>query len=446
MDDSTLQSLRTALAANPENRELALVVGRALLERGSPREARAVLDGLDLTGISKAEDRRLVARILLAAGEPAAALPHAGGDEAEAHLLRARILLALERTAEAKDEYKEAVTKNPTLEDLELAALLRARVHEPVSGGPRLKVIANDDTREQEAARLFQPPAEKVTFADVGGLDEVKRQIQRRIILPFTKPSLFQRFKKRVGGGILLYGPPGCGKTLLARATAGECNALFLNVAISDVLDMYIGESERKLHAVFEKARSSVPAVLFFDELEALAGKRQYTRESTSSKLVSQFLSEMDGFTRNNSGVLVLGATNVPWAVDSAFRRPGRFDRVLFVPPPDRAARLSILQQLLDARPTASDVNAQEIADATSGCSGADLENLVETASDQAIEESLEKNSETPICRRHLLAAVREVKPTTLEWLTTARNYARYANESGHYDEVLAFLEKHGKS
>lgn len=294
-------------------------------------------------------------------------------------------------------------------------------------------------------ARRYNESIPRVTFDDVAGVDEAKQELAE--IVDYLKNTRkYQALGAKIPKGVLLLGPPGCGKTLLARATAGECNALFLNVAISDVLDMYIGESERKLHAVFEKARSSVPAVLFFDELEALAGKRQYTRESTSSKLVSQFLSEMDGFTRNNSGVLVLGATNVPWAVDSAFRRPGRFDRVLFVPPPDRAARLSILQQLLDARPTASDVNAQEIADATSGCSGADLENLVETASDQAIEESLEKNSETPICRRHLLAAVREVKPTTLEWLTTARNYARYANESGHYDEVLAFLEKHGKS
>jgi transitional endoplasmic reticulum ATPase len=242
-----------------------------------------------------------------------------------------------------------------------------------------------------------------------------------------------------------MYGPPGCGKTLLARATAGQCKATFLNVAIDDVLDMYIGESERKLHALFEKARASTPAVMFFDELEALAGKRQHTREQTSSKLVSLFLSEMDGFVKNNSGVLILAASNVPWAIDPAFRRPGRFDRVLFVPPPDRTARAGILKILLNGRPISNNIDHDGLAQRTSGFSGADLENLVDTAADRAIAASLASGGEVPIDQSHLVSALTEIRSTTLEWLTTARNYARYANEGGQYDEVLDFLKKHGK-
>jgi transitional endoplasmic reticulum ATPase len=261
-----------------------------------------------------------------------------------------------------------------------------------------------------------------VTFADVGGLSEVKRQIERRILLPFQKPSLFQRFKKRVGGGILLYGPPGCGKTLLARATAGECKATFFNVAIHDILDMYIGESERKLHAIFDKARSSAPAVLFFDELEALAGKRAHTREATTAKLVSQFLSEMDGFSQNNHGVLILGATNVPWAVDAAFRRPGRFDRVLFVPPPDREAREAILRHLLEDRPADADIDVAAISARTSGFSGADLEHLVESASDEAVEASLDKGVEVPISHQAIIAALRDVKRRLLVSIKAREN------------------------
>jgi transitional endoplasmic reticulum ATPase len=306
-------------------------------------------------------------------------------------------------------------------------------------------VISNDDTDESEMNRLLVPETEPVTFSEVGGLEEIKEQIRRKIILPFQKPSLFQRFKKRVGGGILLYGPPGCGKTLLARATAGECNASFYNVAISDVLDMYIGESERKLHAILETARQTTPAVVFFDEIEALGGKRQYTREATSSKLVSQFLSELDGFAQDNGGVLVLGATNVPWAIDPAFRRPGRFDRMLFVPPPDRPARESVLEILLRDRPLGERIDLAGFARETSGFSGADLQNLVETAADEAIQASIEQGREVPITNAHLKTALREIKPTTLEWLTTARNYARYANEAGQYDDVLRFIEKHGK-
>jgi SpoVK/Ycf46/Vps4 family AAA+-type ATPase len=303
---------------------------------------------------------------------------------------------------------------------------------------------ANDDTDSSEVIRVMFPQSERITFREVGGLHDVKKQIQRKIITPFQKPSLFERFRKKAGGGILLYGPPGCGKTLLARATAGECGASFYNVAISDVLDMYIGESERKLHAIFDQARHTAPAVLFFDEVEALGGKRQYTREATSSKLVSQFLSELDGFAQNNQGVLILAATNVPWAVDAAFRRPGRFDRVLFVPPPDHDARAAILQLLLAGRPVEGGIDNARLAKRSSGFSGADLRNLVETAVDEAIEESITAALEVPLKMSHLDLALQQVRPTTVEWLTTARNYARYSNEAGQYDDVLAFLGKHG--
>jgi SpoVK/Ycf46/Vps4 family AAA+-type ATPase len=206
---------------------------------------------------------------------------------------------------------------------------------------------------------------------------------------------------------------------------------------------MYIGEAERKLHALFEQARQKTPSVVFFDEIEALAGKRQYSREATSSKIVSTFLAELDGFAQNNKGVLVIGATNVPWAVDPAMRRPGRFDRVLFVPPPDREARESILRIALAGRPAAPDMDLGSISKLTSSYSGADLASLVESAADAAIERSLESGREHPIAGGDLEHALKEVKPTTLEWLTTARNYARYSNDSGMYDDVLRFLDKH---
>lgn len=447
MDDATLSSLRRALEATPDNFALRRVLIETLLAKGEATGAYALLDEIDPEELEGA-DRLVAAKAALAAGQAEEAFGLADGDAPEAHIVRARAAASLGRSEEGRRAYEAAVAANPALEDLDLKARLASTVRSfrGHGDGPRLKVISNDDTDDSEVARILVPETRRVTFADVGGLDAIKKQIHKRIVLPFEKPSLFERFKKRAGGGILLFGPPGCGKTLLARATAGECNAAFFNVAIADVLDMWIGESERKLHALFEQARQKLPAVLFFDELEALGGKRQYTREATSSKLVSQFLAEMDGFAQNNKGVLILGATNVPWAIDPAFRRPGRFDRVLFVPPPDRTAREAILKILLTDRPQGGPIDLGAVAKATAGFSGADLENLVETAADAAIEASLKHGKEMPITADHLSAALNEVKPTTLEWLTTARNYARYANEGGQYDDVLEFLRSHGKA
>ncbi len=489
MDSKTLDALRAALAHSPDNGGLLTVLIGAHLDRDEPAEAATLVGDRTPAGLPAGLDALLAARALLADGQAERALVFAAAattaPEGEAKLLAARCYLALERHPEGLRAYREAVAANPTLENAALQDRLSVKVRtfsgHPAGGAadragngagdgdgndgegsgaapapppgskvlrhPQLRVIANDDTAREDAQRILAPPMPPVTFADVGGLDDLKNQIHRRIVLPYQKPSLFQRFKKRAGGGILLYGAPGCGKTLLARATAGECQAQFHNVAISDILDMYIGESERKLHALFELARQTAPSVLFFDELEALGGKRQFSRESTSAKMVSQFLSEMDGFSQNNAGVLILGATNLPWAIDPAFRRPGRFDRVLFVPPPDRAAREAILGILLRDRPLSSDekIDLAAIARRTSGFSGADLQELVETAADEAIAASIAGSVEVPICPAHLESALRQVKPTTLEWLTTARNYARYANEAGQYNEVLAFLDKHGK-
>lgn len=447
MDDATLEQLEAALRASPDNMKLLSLLLDTHLARGDfSRGLQCLPEGfesMEATGPLLAR----VAELYLGASEPAKVMALLTDDEPASCMLRARALAELGRREEGLLEYRRAVEKNPALEDMVLQKRLNASVVEfpAAEGRPRLRVISNDDTDKSEIMRALEPARETLTFADVGGLDDLKKTIHKKIILPYQKPGLFQRFRKRVGGGILLYGPPGCGKTMLARATAGECKATFFNVAISDVLDMYIGESERKLHALFEQARAKAPSVLFFDEVEALGGKRSNTREATSSKLVSQFLSEMDGFAQDNHGVLILAATNVPWSVDSAFRRPGRFDRVLFVPPPDRGARQSLLRLLMIDRPCEEDIDFEFLAKNTVGFSGADLRELVETAVDEAIEESITGGQEQPVADRHLKNALREVKATTMEWLTTARNYARYANEGGQYDDVMAFLEQHGK-
>jgi SpoVK/Ycf46/Vps4 family AAA+-type ATPase len=282
-----------------------------------------------------------------------------------------------------------------------------------------------------------------VTFQDVVGLDDVKRQIHLRIVAPFRRRDVYQAFKRKAGGGILLYGPPGCGKTFIARATAGECNARFFAIPISEVVDQYFGQSEKMIHDLFEMARREAPTILFFDEFDAIGTSRGRTESQFWRTLVNQILMEMDGMTGSTEGVLVFAATNLPWNVDSAFRRPGRFDRSLFVPPPDRAGRAELLKRGLANVPGGEAVDAAALAARTELFTGADLRALVERASERALAASLESDTVHPVTTGDCDAALAETQSTALEWLASARNHARYANDSGQYDELVAFLKKH---
>jgi transitional endoplasmic reticulum ATPase len=415
-----------------------------------------VLDALDAQnpGLVSDDERTAIAAAAVKAQRWDDALGWASGqDSALASEVRARI--GAGDLAGAESRYRAAIAANPALEDPALLEEIGvAKVANPAASDTNILAFNRVDGRGPEGpvtdqdiagARLAFAETAGISFADVGGHEDVKKQISRRIIAPFLKPTLFARFRRKAGGGVLLYGPPGCGKTLLARATAGECKARFINVPVTDVLDKYIGEPERKLAAIFEDARRDTPTVLFFDEIEALAGKRANDTGQHHIGIISTFLSELDGFAQNNEGVLILAATNMPWAVDAAFRRSGRFDRMLFVPPPDKGARAEILRLQLDGRPLAADLSIERVVAATGGFSGADLQNLVDTAADFAIEDSVERGSEQPINAAHLDGALGEVKATTIEWLTTARNFTKYGNSGGQYDEVADFLKRFGK-
>ncbi|MGE0144395.1 MAG: AAA family ATPase [Planctomycetota bacterium] len=281
------------------------------------------------------------------------------------------------------------------------------------------------------------------TFADVAGLDEVKRQIRLKIIAPFQNPEIYRSFGRSGGGGILLYGPPGCGKTFIARAVAGECKARFVSVGIHEIVDKYWGESEKLLHALFAEARRQTPTVLFFDEFDALGGARGRVESHFWKTLVDQLLQEMDGVSGRNDGVLLFAATNMPWNVDSAFRRPGRFDRVLFVPPPDEAARESILRNALAKVPGKDKLDVRKVLKSTNLFTGADMRALAERASERALEASLMGGKLEPVTTADLLNALRAMRSTAEEWLASAKNHVRYANESGQYDELAEYLRAH---
>jgi transitional endoplasmic reticulum ATPase len=260
-----------------------------------------------------------------------------------------------------------------------------------------------------------------------------------KIVHPLTHPEIYKAYGKSVGGGILMYGPPGCGKTYLARATAGEVKASFLAVGLHDVLDMWIGQSERNLHELFEHARRHRPCVLFFDEVDALGASRSDMKQSAGRHLINQFLSELDGIEASNEGLLILAATNAPWHLDAAFRRPGRFDRIIFVPPPDLPARSAIIGILLRGKPS-QDIDCDYVAKKTDGFSGADLKAVVDMAVEAKLQEAFKKQAVSPLTTRDLVAAVKRHRPTTQEWFSTGRNYALYSNQGGFYDDILKYL------
>jgi SpoVK/Ycf46/Vps4 family AAA+-type ATPase len=280
-------------------------------------------------------------------------------------------------------------------------------------------------------------------LVDVGGMEDVKRRLQLSFMAPLHNPELRARFGKSLRGGLLLWGPPGCGKTFIARALAGELGAMFYEVGLSDVLDMWIGSSERNLHAVFDTARRNAPCVLFFDELDAIGQKRTQLRGGGGAMrgVVNQFLAELDGASTDNDGLFVLAATNHPWDVDPALLRPGRFDRMLLVLPPDAPAREAILRLHLRGKPVEA-LDLRKVVGATEGHSGADLALICEHATERAMEASLRAGEVRPIRQADLTDALREVRPSVGPWIDTARNVATYGNEGGAYDELLAYLKR----
>lgn len=315
----------------------------------------------------------------------------------------------------------------------------------PEASPPELIEITHESENDEDVeewASQFDWGDLHLTFDDVAGLDDVKRQLRLRIIEPLKRPEMFEAFNRTAGGGVLLYGPPGCGKTFIAKATAGECKARFVSIGIHEIVDKYWGESEKMIHALFEEARRQAPTVLFFDEFDALGGVRGSSESQFWKTMVNQLLQEMDGVGGRNDQVLVFAATNLPWNVDSAFRRPGRFDRSFFVPPPDAAGRVSIIEAHIKKLPGGGTIKQKDIAKRTRLLTGADLRALCERSAEHALERSLDSGNVEPVTMADFERELGKMTSSALEWLETAKNYARYSNQGGQYDELTEFLKK----
>ena len=292
-----------------------------------------------------------------------------------------------------------------------------------------------------EAVDAYDAERSTLKLADVAGMNQVKDRLEAAFLAPMRNPELRKLYGKNLRGGLLLYGPPGCGKTFIARAVAGELGARFMAVSFADIIDMFVGQSERNIHELFEVARRNAPCVLFLDEVDAIGQKRSQLRNTPMRSAVNQLLLELDDVDSGNQGVFLLAATNHPWDVDSALRRPGRFDRTLLVLPPDGTAREAVFRYHLRERPVAG-VNLGRLAKLTDGYSGADIAHICETASERALLDSIHRGEARMIGQPDLEAAITEVKPSLGAWFDTARNVALFANEGGAYDDLAAYLKK----
>ena len=491
MSDS--HSLREALKHSPDNVPLLLLFAHACLDEWSMAEARDSFEKVVQLEPANEEARLGIARVLYLDGKVSEAairaekLTEEFPEFAPAYTFLSRIYLGEDNRDQAIETYRKGIGMSKEAKDEALEKDLgisgggngprgksQRRAAGATGGGwqePEVEPFSDPSKWTDEMAEEFseedlelrdedddpfsigdssedkyaiesllsEASKPKQKFSDVGGMELLKEQIRMKILYPMENPELFNAYGKKVGGGVLLYGPPGCGKTLISRATAGEIDANFFAIGLHDILDMWIGNSEKNLHQIFEVARRNAPSVLFFDEVDALAADRKDLRQSAGRTVINQFLAEMDGGNDANDGVLILGATNAPWHIDSAFRRPGRFDRTIFVPPPDDGARSSIIDILVREKPVEK-LDVRSLAKKTKNFSGADLKSMFDIATEKALEAAMKQGRIVPLTTKALAGAAKEVKPSTTAWFESARNYALYANQSGFYDDVLNYL------
>lgn len=435
-----LHQLQEALKASPDNTALRKILCKTLVKQGmyddAETEIRTALEKIS----DDAELQTLLSQVFYSQGRFDEALViletilKTKNIPAESYIQYAKLLLKFDNFDKAKESYEKGRSLNEELRDY-------AVEEELYKSKPDFayNTLGGDEADKGLKASEIDSEKPQITFKDVGGMESVKKQISTKILQPLKNPELYKSYGKKIGGGILLYGPPGCGKTHIARALAGEIEGTFFPTELHDILNMYVGESEKSLHGIFENARSHNPSVLFFDEVDALAGKRSDFHSGTMRQMVNQFLSELDGLGSSNEGVLILGATNAPWYIDSAFRRPGRFDRIIFVPPPDEKARTEILRILLQGKPLDT-IDYEKIGSLTKDFSGADLKLLVDVVLEQKLEKAMETGKQENITTHDLKSALKEVKPSTKEWFSTAKNYAVYSNQGGIYDDILDYM------
>lgn len=365
----------------------------------------------------------------------------------EAYHIRGLAFDYMNKLEEAIKDYEKAIELNPQFDEarnhLEIAKAKKdAGGPAPgAAGGPENPAGGAGGAPGQpgqnqgiNAVKLLSKP--KMNFKDVAGMKKMKEEINESAVYPLVKPELARKYGKLGGGGILLYGPPGCGKTFIVKATAGECSSAFINAKVSDIVDMYVGQTEKNLHNIFETGRKNAPCIIFFDEVEALGGRREEMSGSSQylKMAVNQLLYEMDGMEANNVNVLVIGATNAPWDVDPALRRSGRFGKTIYIPEPDFTSRKEMFKMYGKKLPVVPAMPWNLIALATEGYAAADTKAITEEAAAIPWRKAFKTGHQRKVNAMDYLEAIKKKKSSLPPWYAQAKKQIGSVEEKSVVD------------
>ena len=303
----------------------------------------------------------------------------------------------------------------------------------------KLTSIIQKNTSTNEFALTKKP---NTKFKDIAGLEKLKEKINLKVIEPLNNSKIFEIFDKKFGGGIIMYGPPGCGKSFIAEATAGEADVTYFNVKVSDIKSKYVGETERNIAKLFKLARDNQPCIVFFDEFESLGRDRDEAVDHDKS-MISQLLTEIDSLGNKDKKIMLIAATNEPWSIDLALRREGRFGSTLFVPPPDLEARKDILKKQLKNKPLEKDFDFDLISKITNFYSGADIVEICNQAIEDVVSECLKNKSLRKITTADVLKVIENKKELiTVKWFKKALNIIYSTNNTDSFSDVIDYVNK----
>ena len=282
----------------------------------------------------------------------------------------------------------------------------------------------DDDVKKWQTAEI-----PKIKFSDVAGLEDVKKAITIRMINPIKYPDKYKMYGKKRGGGVLLYGPPGTGKTMIAKAIANEVGAKFYAVKGSDIVSKWVGDSEKNINSLFQEANKQDRAIIFIDEMDSLIGRRGL--DTHNDKRVNEFLQQIDGFAGRNPNLLLLGATNRPWDIDSAAMRSGRFSQKIYLPLPDAPARKFMIEKNMKGVPVAKDFDIDRIVEQTEMYSGADIEELCDRAKDEPLLKAIATDSVILVTNKDFDDVLEKIPPSVTE--KELKQFEEYNNEINSY-------------